>query len=180
MNWYLIRSATRLEERAETALKERGFEVYWPTFRRFERIGRTKVWEERRRALFPSYLFVLTKDGQFADVEALDGVSGFVRYTNAAGERSPLVASLAVLAEIRRVVASGEWDEDDPNLPPPMEVGDRVRITEGHYRGYFGEIRAMPTDKRVKVMLEAVTRGGWAWQVEVDRPQVEKVELEAA
>lgn len=182
MNWYLIRAATRQELRAEEDLKRLGFEVYYPTYRRFERIGRQKVWEERRRALFPSYLFVLARDGQFADVEAVDGVSGFVRYTNAAGERSPLVVALSVLTEIQRVVASGEHDEGDPGAPPEWEVGERVRITDGHYKGYYGEIRALPGEKRAKIMLEAITRGGWAWQVEVDRPQMEKVEpeLEAA
>lgn len=174
MNWYLIRTATRQELRAEAHLKDAGFEVYYPTYRRYERIGRTKVWEERRRALFPGYMFVLTRDGEFAAVEAVDGVHGFVRYTNGAGDRAPLVAPLSILVNLQEVVAGGEHDEPDPNAPPELEVGERVRVLSGHYQGYFGEIKAMPGDKRVKVLLEAITRGGWAWSVDIDRTDLEK------
>jgi len=175
MNWYLIRTATRQEERAEAGLKELGVEFYYPTYRRFERIGRQPKREERRRPLFPGYMFVLTKDGQFADVEAVDAVHAFVRYTSAAGDRCPLAVNLSLLVELQDRVASEEHDEADPYAIPDFEIGERVQITSGHYQGYWGEVRQLSSDKRVKVMLEAVTRGGWAWQVEVDKPHLAKV-----
>lgn len=175
MNWYLIRAATRQELRAESALKELGFEVYYPTYRRFERVGRQKVWEERRRALFPGYLFVLTRDGEFADVEAADGVSGFVRYTGPAGDRCPRDVSFALLVEIQAVVASGEHDEGDPNMPAGMAIGDYVRVTGGPFMSLMGKVSAKRGSDRVRVLLDAVQRGAPVVPIELKVADLELV-----
>jgi transcriptional antiterminator RfaH len=172
--WYLTRSATRMEARALASLAEAGFDAYCPMIVRWDRVGRRDQRVMREYPLFPGYLFVWLGDGQHADVESADGVSGFVRYTDASGARWPRAVPLTMLDELRRIVASGEHDEPDPNTPPAMEIGERVLVTDGPYKGYFGQIRALPGPKRVQLMLEAVTRGGWVWQVEVDRPHVEK------
>lgn len=172
--WYLVRSATRQEPQAIASLTEAGFETYCPMIIRWDRIGRRTERAERRYALFPGYLFALIEDGRHADAEAADGVSGFVRYTDGSGLRCPRTVPLTLLDELREIVASGEHDEPDPNQPPAMEIGERVMITEGPYKDHLGEVKALPSAKRVQVLLDAVTRGGWAWKVEVDRPQVEK------
>lgn len=53
LTWCSLRSATRMEKKAERHLREQGFAAYMPALTHWVRHARTK--EAKRQALFPGW-----------------------------------------------------------------------------------------------------------------------------
>lgn len=175
MTWYIVRSATRQENRAVGSLREAGFTTYLPEIIRWERRGHAKERAMMHRPLFPGYLFVRIPAGNFWAAEAADGVSGLLRYTTTSGERAPREAAVEIVTGLQQIIASGEHDDATPLQEQPVNPGQRVRVTAGKYGGCLGQIKAARGHKRVQVLLDAVARGGWPWKVEIPMADLEAV-----
>ena len=153
MHWYVVRTATRQEKRAVSALGELGFEVYCPMLTRYDRIGRLQRREERKHPLFPGYLFARIGMGLFAAAEAADGVSSIVRYTTSQNERSPCRVPSRLVAELRDAEAAGAFDKTrSPEDEAGLKAGDLVRIKAGGWWGHNAVIVRLDGPGRVKVL----------------------------
>ncbi len=173
MTWYILRTATRREKRAEAALKEIGVRAYCPKIIRWERIGRRAYRDIREHPLFPGYMFAVIPDGAFAAVEATDGVSGVLRAMGASGEYAPHPISDKAVSALQQAEMAGDFDrtrdvEDDGNPKP----GDVLRVKSGGWWGHSATVVRMVGAHRVKVLLMLFGKQN---EVELDVAKLERV-----
>jgi len=173
MTWYIVRSATRREKRAEAALKEIGVYAYCPKITRWERIGRRQFRDKRQHALFPGYLFAQIPDGFFAAVEAADGVSGVLRAVGASGEYSPYTIRDNDVSALYQAEMAGEFDKtreaEDDGRPKP---GEQMRVKSGGWWGHIATITSLDGPNRVKVLLSLFGR---QFETAMEDVQLERV-----
>jgi transcription termination/antitermination protein NusG len=150
--WLIIRAATRMEKRAIKSLKELGLYAWTPM--------RT-VWDQRAKergatkqmAALPGYVFVLVDEGRrLDDVVAADGVHGFFWTTTAAGKKPASAPDKDVIKFIE-AEASGALDETKPKPKREFSKGQKLRITEGPWTGWVGEVIEARGEDKVSVFL---------------------------
>ncbi|WP_297029232.1 transcription termination/antitermination protein NusG [Thermogutta sp.] len=174
MAWYIVKVQTNREDSACEALKRRikvaGLDQYFgQIIVPVERITEVKGGKKRvvRRKLYPGYIVVqmeLNDDTWFL-VRETPGIGDF---TGAIGRPTPLLPH-----EVNRILAklAEEKAEDAPKLKIGCRVGDRVKINEGHFANFEGEVSAVDeANGRVTVMINIFGRSTPVeleyWQVE--------------
>lgn len=178
MNWYIIKVQVNREKsicdalwrRVTVAGLERYFdEVLVPTedVREFTKSGKQRI---VKRKLYPGYIVVrmsINDDSWFL-VRETPGIGDF---TGAAGKPAPLSEE-----EIGRIVASTkpetvESTEETVKTAIRFKVGDRVRVREGYFQNYEGEVSNIDErNGRITVMINIFGRPN---PVELDHWQVE-------
>lgn len=152
--WYIVRAATRQEAKAVRSLREAKFEAYCPMLTRWSRLGRRgDRWARVQSALFPGYLFVQIGDGQFATVEAADGVHAVLRYTTTSGDRSPRKAPDGLVETIQQADDEGKFDNTlTPQEEAGFAVGRQVKVTVGAWWGHVATIIKLDAKGRIAVL----------------------------
>lgn len=174
MAWYIVKVQTNREDTACEALKRRikvsGLDQYFgQIIVPVERITEVKGGKKRivRRKLYPGYIVVemVLNDDTWFLVRETPGIGDF---TGAIGRPTPLLAH-----EVNRILAklAEEKAEDAPKLKIGCRVGDRVKINEGHFANFEGEVSAVDeANGRVTVMINIFGRSTPVeleyWQVE--------------
>jgi len=173
MNWYILKVQSNREDSIREGLQRRvaiaGLEYYFgdvivPT----EKVTEFKSGKKRvvKRKLYPGYLVVqmeITDDTWFL-VRETPGIGDF---TGAAGHPSPMLPH-----EVARILAKKEEKTDEaPKLKIGFRSGDRVKITEGTFENFEGEVSAIDeTNGRVTVMINIFGRSTPVeleyWQIE--------------
>lgn len=155
MSWYIVRSASGREARAEVSLIEAGFDVYLPRLARWEWGARSVQKRRIERPLFPGYLFVLVPPPERFDlVRDADGVHAFL---NRAGHPAPIPDGL--IAAFRRAEAAGEFDKTRRAAETgAYRPGQAVAIIKGHFADWPAQVIAMDGPTRVRVLLTAFGR----------------------
>ncbi len=175
MDWYILKVQTNREESIREGLRRRaaiaGLDHYFgeiiiPT----EKVTEFKGGKKRitSRKLYPGYLVVqmeLNDDTWFL-VRETPGIGDF---TGAVGRPSPLPPH-----EVNRILAKKEERTDEiPKLKIGFRIGDRVKITEGTFENFEGEVSSIDeTNGRVTVMISIFNR---TTPVEFEYWQLEKV-----
>ncbi|HOM17987.1 MAG TPA: transcription termination/antitermination protein NusG [Thermoguttaceae bacterium] len=175
MEWYILKVQTNREESIREGLLRRaaiaGLDHYFgeiiiPT----EKVTEFKGGKKRisNRKLYPGYLVVqmeLNDDTWFL-VRETPGIGDF---TGAIGRPAPLLPH-----EVSRILAKKEEKTDEsPRLKIGFHLGDRVKITEGTFENFEGEVSAIDeTNGRVTVMISIFNR---TTPVEFEYWQLEKV-----
>lgn len=67
-SWYVARCSPQREAKAEHELRQAGFDVYLPRYRKDVQNRRTRTYVTREYCLIPSYLFVAVPNGDFGNV----------------------------------------------------------------------------------------------------------------
>jgi len=110
----------------------------------------------------PGYLFVEME----MDERLWWVVRGTRKVTGFVGDRTPLEVSEAEIQEIREAMFA------KPKPPVTLEVGAVVRVLEGPFASYSGEVvEARPEKQRVKVLIPVFGR---STPVELDVSAVER------
>lgn len=140
--WYVVQSRPRQEQRAEANLRNQHFETYAP-FWCVEKVYRSKR-VERKEALFPGYLFVrlCPSVDDFRPIRSTRGVLRLVSFGH-----EPMPIDDAVVERIRQRVG-------DSDARPAIEVGERVEILNGPFRGLEAIFQSFDGDERVVLLLE--------------------------
>lgn len=157
--WYACRTRARAEKQVDRFLAGNGIESYLPL------IERVRRWADRTKRvafpLFPGYVFVRFK---LTDMSSILRAPGVVTVVRNAGYPTPIrddeLKSVRILAE--GVSTSGV-------LPSPAEfldVGQKVVVTEGPFKGMCGVLIEVRGRTRVVVRLAAIRQ---AVGVEVPR-----------
>lgn len=169
LDWYLLRSATRQEGRAEASLLERGFPVYVPRMTRTEVLGRRRQRAIVHRPLFDGHLFSAL-DGRTQTLKAfnVEGVSGVVRYGL---ERVRPVPVHMIEAMVRSEV-TGLFDRTQEGQAIPLEPGEEVRLLEGPFAGFPAWVVKLTKKQRVALLVSIFGRTS---SVTVKVDQVERV-----
>jgi transcriptional antiterminator NusG len=173
MDWYILKVQSNREESIREALLRRvaveglGFffgEVIVPTEKVTEfKGGKKKV---IKRKLYPGYLVVHMEinDDTWFLVRETPGIGDF---TGAAGHPSPMLPH-----EVSRIVAKQEEkSEKAPKLKIAFRKGERVKIKEGTFESFEGEVDSLDeTNGRVTVMINIFGRSTPVeleyWQIE--------------
>lgn len=177
MDWYILKVQSNRERSIADALKRKvaieGLERYVdvenilvPTEKVTEFKGGKKKIVERK--LYPGYIVVrmhINDDSWFAIRET----SGIGDFTGAGGKPSPMLAH-----EIARIVQTEEEESDDaPKLDIKFKAGDRVKVKDGTFEGFEGEVGAIdPQSGKIQVMISIFGR---STPVELEYWQVEGV-----
>ena len=173
MDWYILKVQSNREESIRDGLLRRvaiaGLGHYFgdvivPTEKVTEfKGGKKKV---IKRKLYPGYLVVHMEinDDTWFLVRETPGIGDF---TGAAGHPSPMLAH-----EVSRIVAKQEEkSEKAPKLKIAFREGERVKINEGTFENFEGEVDAIDeTNGRVTVMINIFGRSTPVeleyWQIE--------------
>jgi transcriptional antiterminator NusG len=173
MNWYILKVQSNREESIREGLLRRvaiqGLdrffgEVIVPT----EKVTEFKGGKKRviKRKLYPGYLVVhmeINEDTWFL-VRETPGIGDF---TGASGIPTPMLPH-----EVERIVMKQEEkSEKAPDLKIPFTKGDRVKVIEGNFENFEGEVENIDkTNGRVTVMITIFNRTTPVefeyWQVE--------------
>jgi transcription termination/antitermination protein NusG len=173
MDWYILKVQSNREESIREGLLRRvavaglGFyfsEIIVPT----EKVTEFKGGKKRvvKRKLYPGYLVVHMEinDDTWFLVRETPGIGDF---TGAAGHPSPMLPH-----EVARIVAKQEEkSEKAPKLKIAFREGERVKIKEGTFENFEGEVDSIDeTNGRVTVMINIFGRSTPVeleyWQIE--------------
>ncbi len=173
MDWYILKVQSNREESIREGLLRRvaiaGLDYFFgdaivPTEKVTEfKGGKKKV---IKRKLYPGYLVVHMEinDDTWFLVRETPGIGDF---TGAAGRPSPMLPH-----EVSRIVAKQEEkSEKAPKLKIAFREGDRVKINEGTFENFEGEVDSIDeTNGRVTVMINIFGRSTPVeleyWQIE--------------
>jgi transcriptional antiterminator NusG len=175
-NWYILKVQSNREDSIADALKRRvkiaGLERYFdeiivPTEKitEFTKTGKKRV---VKRKLYPGYLVVhmVINDDTWFLVRETPGIGDF---TGAGGKPVPMLPH-----EVQKIVQKA----DDPAVEAPkikfnFKVGSRVKIVEGTFENFEGEVDAIDeTNGLVTVMINIFGR---STPVELEYWQVEAI-----
>ena len=162
-NWYALRIRSRFDQLSETALKNKRFEVFNPTYHEWSRRKDRK--KLLKKSIFKEYMFLRTTLTAEIHLEILKsyGVMQFLQ--NRSG---PVLVPASQIANIRLL----EQHVGRCFHAPEFAQGDWVRIRDGVMEGLVGQIDWM------KKNLLRITVNGIAGSVaiEVNPHQVELLE----
>jgi transcriptional antiterminator NusG len=173
--WYILKVQTNREESIRDALQRRvamaGLEKYVgdiivPT----EMISEFKGGKKRvsKRKLYPGYIVVNMEinDDTWYLVRETSGIGDF---TGAMGRPTPMAPE-----DVAKIVAKTEEKPDEaPRVDIRFKPGDRVRIKEGTFENFEGNVEAIDqANGRVTVMINIFGR---STPVELEYWQIEAV-----
>jgi transcriptional antiterminator NusG len=182
MKWYVLRVASNKEEQVREALERKvkieGLEgrvnrILVPTLK--EKRMRGGVLRVVERKLYPGYVFVemaCEEDGSVAEnvwflIKETSGVGDFI-----GSDGKP--TSMPEHDVVQMLAASQKADEDPGLSGLNIQIGDQVKITDGAFESYEGEVEAV--DERRGMVNVIVSIFGRMTPVEVGYWQLEKVE----
>lgn len=172
--WYIVHAYSNFEkkvaeairaEAAQQGLEDKFEEVLVPTEEVVEvRRGR-KVNAERK--YFPGYVLVKMDmtDEAYHLVKDTPRVTGFL----GSGRRPTPVPE----AEVRRIMGQMEEDAERPRPTVSYDVGETVRVIDGHFQSFNGLVEEVDDEKGV--LKVAINIFGRATPVELEYAQVEKI-----
>ncbi len=175
MDWYILKVQSNREDSIREGLMRRvaiaGLDQYFgdvivPT----EKVTEFKGGKKRvsRRKLYPGYLVVHMEinDDTWFLVRETPGIGDF---TGAAGHPTPMLPH-----EVSRILAKQEEkSEKAPKLKIAFSPGDQVKINEGTFENFEGEVDSLDqTNGRVTVMINIFGR---STPVELEYWQIEAV-----
>lgn len=175
LDWYILKVQSNRERSVADALKRKvaieGLDKYVgeiivPTEKVTEFKGGKKKIVERK--LYPGYIVVhmhINDDTWFA-VRETTGIGDF---TGAGGRPSPMLPH-----EVARIVQTEEEESQEaPKLDIRFKSGDRVKVKEGTFEGFEGEVSAIDAQSgKITVMINIFGR---STPVELEYWQVEGV-----
>jgi transcriptional antiterminator NusG len=174
-NWYILKVQSNRENSVADALRRRvtieGLDDYFgqvivPT----EKVTEFKGGKKRvvHRKLYPGYIVVemVINDDTWFLVRETPGIGDF---TGAGGKPTPMLPH-----EVQRIVAKQEEKTDAaPKLKVSFSTGDRVKINEGTFESFEGEVsRFDQTSGHVTVMINIFGR---STPVELEYWQIERI-----
>lgn len=170
--WYVVHTYSghenkvkaNLEKRIEaTGQEDRIFRILVPTEDKIEmKDGKKQV---KKKRIFPGYILVemIMDENTWYHVRNTPGVTGFV----SAGTRPLPLPEDEINSILRSMGEGGKRVEVD------FEVGQKVRVTEGPFEDFVGEVQNINLEKgKVKVL---VSMFGRETPLELDFHQIEAV-----
>jgi len=175
MDWYILKVQSNREDSIRDGLMRRvaiaGLDDYFGNIIvPIEQVTEFKAGKKRitKRKLYPGYLVVQMEinDDTWFLVRETPGIGDF---TGAAGHPTPMLPH-----EVVRILARQEEKTDQaPKLKIAFSAGDRVKITEGTFENFEGEVHTIDeTNGRVTVMINIFGR---STPVELEYWQIESV-----
>lgn len=147
--WYAIRTKSRHEKIVCSQIAADGFDAYLPT------IQQSRQWSDRKKLidfpLFPGYVFLRIPEfaSQKTRILRKVGVIGFVGN----GRGTALIPD-SELNGVRQLLRNRIPHASHPYL----EVGQRIRVTDGVLRGVEGILVGLGNKKGLVVSIDAIQK----------------------
>ena len=155
MQWYVIHTKPRQEQRALENLQRQGFEAWLPMIE-LEKVRRSRL-TKVTEPMFSRYLFIRldTTQTNWSPIRSTLGVSKLVSFGNV-----PAAVPDALIDMLR----------ESPPLTPQrlMNPGDEVQLVDGPLRGLRGIYQQHDGEARAMVLIELLSQ-----------PQSIQIELQA-
>ena len=178
MEWYILKVQVNRENgvcdslKREVARANMGHyfgDVLVPTedVREFTKAGKQRI---SKRKLYPGYIVVnmAVNDDSWFLVRETSGIGDFA---GASGRPKPL--SQTEIDRILQAARPEEQEEEQIKTAIPFKVGERVRIKEGYFQNYEGDISNIDErNGRIEVMIDIFGRPN---PVDMDHWHAEKV-----
>ena len=182
MKWYVLRVASNKEEKVRNALErkikiealeEKVGRILVPTLK--EKRMRGGVLRVVERKLYPGYVFVemaCEEDGSVTEdvwflIKETSGVGDFI---GSDGKPTSMPEH-----DVAQMLAASQKADEEPSLSGlNINKGDQVKITDGAFESYEGEVESV--DERRGMVNVIVSIFGRMTPVEVGYWQLEKVE----
>ena len=173
--WYIVHAYSNFEkkvadairfEAASQGLEDNFEEILVPTEDVVEvRKGR-KINVERK--YFPGYVLVKANltDAAYHLVKNTPKVTGFL----GSGNKPMPVSEI----EVRRILGQMEDDAESPRPTVRYDIGETVRVIDGHFQSFNGVVEEVDEDNAV--LKVAINIFGRATPVELEYNQVEKAD----
>jgi transcription termination/antitermination protein NusG len=174
-NWYVVHTysgyenkvKTNLEKRVESmGMSDKIFRVVVPEEEETElKNGKKKV---VKRKVFPGYVLVelIMTDDSWYVVRNTPGVTGFVGSAGSGSKPTPLLPEEVAFILKRMGV-------EEKRLDVNYEIGETVRVKEGPFANFTGNVEEMDKDKhKLKVLVNMFGRDT---PVELEFSQIEKI-----
>jgi transcription elongation factor/antiterminator RfaH len=159
--WYVARSLSRQEARAEFQLLLQGFRVFLP--RMTKTVRHARKLRTVRSAVFPTYMFVALDPNRdrWRGVNGTFGVASLIM----AGE-APQPVPIGVVEQLL------DYANDDGllRLDRDLREGQSVRVASGPFANAFGRLERLDANGRVRVLLDIM---GGKVQTAIDRSALE-------
>ena len=136
--WYVYYTKSRWEKKIKKYLIEREYEVFLPQHKVM------RQWSDRKKKvevpLFNSYIFVRSNENEIHDVLQIPGIVKNLKYNGA-----PAVLHEKEYQAINGWLSTGLMIEVE-GLSDNFEVGEKVKVLGGAFKGLEGEIRRVDDD----------------------------------
>ena len=180
MQFFVLRVASNKEDKVKEklirkvkieALEDRVGKILVPT----ERVRSMKggVKRESERKLYPGYVFIeleLEKDGRIPDkvwfmIKETEGVGDFI-----GSNGKPTAMSDKDQA---KMLEEAERPEEAPSLKTEYKKGDKIKVTNGAFQNFEGEVDEILSDKGMVRIITTIF--GRPTPLELEYWQIEKV-----
>ncbi len=149
--WAVVHTRAKEEHRAATHLRQQGFSVYFPRFKKVTRHARRV--SEVLAPLFPRYLFIRLdiEIDSWHSIHHTRGVSSLVMY----GEKPAIVEDSIIEA-----LQSNESDKGAVSLSSLIAFDEKqtLKVIDGSFKGYSGNFEKMLDKDRVSLLLNLLGR----------------------
>ena len=148
--WYVIRTKPHMEDRALWHLRNQGFDVYLPKYRKQVRTARKT--QSVLRPLFPGYIFARPSE-KISAWRSINGTVGVLALIQFGAE--PALLSNEFLADIK-------LREDEAGAvslaPAKLVKGDMVKVNDGAFAESYAVLEEMIDEKRAILLIELLGR----------------------
>lgn len=145
--WFVFYVKARFEKRVVAELSADNFTCYLPLRKILKNYSGQKRWVEQ--SVFPSYIFVKTKQNKLLDIVQYPGIVWWVRH---AGE--PATIRQDHLHLIEKLISSQTDFEVKSSL---LKVGDEITISKGPFMGFKAHIHQIRSKTKYVVLLEGLS-----------------------
>jgi transcription elongation factor/antiterminator RfaH len=143
--WYAVHCQPHREGAAAAHLRNQDFAVFLPKREKVVRHAR-KI-EKVRRPFFPGYLFV-DLDIDHERWRSINSTVGVIRVVMQGDHPAP--APIGVIEAIKAACSS----DDILHFRPDLSVGQKVRVVDGPFADFVGELDQVTDSERVQVLLD--------------------------
>lgn len=158
MRWIVVQTKPRQEKKAGENLARQGVEFYLPKIL-------VDASKQKTELLFPSYLFARV-DNLWRFIENTYGVTRVIMMGDSPAVMQDIeIEQIKIMENKEGLIVPPDLVEDE------LKIGESLRVTDGPFSGFWGELEAITAQQRVFVLLEILGR---QTRVELSRGQVER------
>lgn len=147
-DWYVFYTSPRAEKVAQQELEFRGYEVFLPLTKTL-RIYKSRNKRMIDQVLFPSYIFVYTKESY---LHRICQISKIMTYIHCGGKPSKI--PFKCIDGIKQMLNL----EQEISVEPNFTAGEEVRIIYGPLAGYEGVLVKQKSKTRFGIQLKEINQ----------------------
>lgn len=160
-SWYIILTKANYVKKVANSLTSLGFENYLPLQKQL------RIWHDRKKWIevpaFGSYMFIKTNEK--LRLKTFE-VNGIIKYISVGGKLSTI--SEKEITSLKKIFS---FDGEATICEGKFELGDRVEILNGYFKGFTGNLVQTNANKQLKIAIKEI---GYNITVDITHSLVKK------